>query len=48
MDIKALQRPLRDRYASDPDSAPITLSVRSAPTDQGTAADHAIERIRTW
>jgi hypothetical protein len=33
MDIKALQRPLRDRYASDPDSAPITLSVRSAPTD---------------
>ena len=33
MDIKALQRPLRDRYASDPDSAQITLSVRSAPTD---------------
>jgi uncharacterized OsmC-like protein len=33
MDIKALQRPLRDRYASDPDSAPITLTVRSAPTD---------------
>jgi hypothetical protein len=33
MDIKALQRPLRDRYASDPDSAPIALFVRRAPTD---------------
>ncbi len=33
MDIKALQRPLRDRYAFEPDSAPITLSVRSSPTD---------------
>jgi uncharacterized OsmC-like protein len=33
MDIKALQRPLRDRYEADPNSAPLTLTVRSAPTD---------------
>jgi uncharacterized OsmC-like protein len=33
MDIKALQRPLRDRYESDPDSAPLILTVRSAPSD---------------
>lgn len=33
MDIKALQRPLRERYESDPDSAPLTLTVRSAPSD---------------
>ncbi len=33
MDIKALQRPLRDRYEADPDSAPLTLTVRSAPRD---------------
>lgn len=33
MDIKALQRPLRDRYEADPASAPLTLSVRSAPSD---------------
>lgn len=33
MDIKALQRPLRERYEADPASAPLTLTVRSAPTD---------------
>jgi uncharacterized OsmC-like protein len=33
MDIKALQRPLREQYAADPGSAPLTLSVRSAPSD---------------
>ena len=33
MDIKALQRPLRERYEADPDSAPLTLTVRSAPSD---------------
>ena len=33
MDIKALQRPLRKRYEADPDSAPLTLTVRSAPSD---------------
>ena len=33
MDIKALQRPLRERYEADPVSAPLTLTVRSAPTD---------------
>jgi uncharacterized OsmC-like protein len=33
MDIKALQRPLRDRYETDPGSAPLTLTVRSAPSD---------------
>ena len=33
MDIKALQRPLRDAYEADPASAPITLRVRSAPSD---------------
>lgn len=33
MDIKALQRPLRDRYEADPTSAPLTLTVRSAPSD---------------
>lgn len=33
IDIQARQRPLRERYEADPDSAPITLSVRSAPSD---------------
>ena len=33
IDIKELQRPLRERYESDPDSAPLTLTVRSAPSD---------------
>lgn len=33
MDIKALQRPLRERYETDPGSAPLTLVVRSAPSD---------------
>ncbi|MEP7060109.1 MAG: OsmC family protein [Actinomycetota bacterium] len=33
MDIKALQRPLRDAYEADPDSAQLTLTVRSAPSD---------------
>ena len=33
MDIKALQRPLRERYEVDPASAPLTLTVRSAPSD---------------
>jgi uncharacterized OsmC-like protein len=33
MDIKALQRPLRERYEADPASAPLTLTVRSAPSD---------------
>jgi uncharacterized OsmC-like protein len=33
MDIKGLQRPLRERYAADPEHAPVTLTVRSAPTD---------------
>jgi uncharacterized OsmC-like protein len=35
MDIKALQRPLRERYEADPGSAQVTLSVRSAPSDLG-------------
>jgi uncharacterized OsmC-like protein len=33
IDIKAKQAPLRERYEADPASAPLTLSVRSAPTD---------------
>lgn len=33
MDIKALQRPLREAYEADPASAPLTLRVRSAPSD---------------
>ena len=33
IDIKELQRPLRERYEADPDSAPLTLTVRSAPSD---------------
>ena len=33
MDLRAVQRPLRARYETDPASAPITLAVRSAPTD---------------
>ena len=33
IDIKELQRPLRERYEADPDSAPRTLTVRSAPSD---------------
>ena len=33
MDIKELQRPLRERYAADPEYTPITLTVRSATTD---------------
>ena len=33
MDIKALQRPLRDRYEAEPGSAGLTLTVRSAPSD---------------
>ena len=35
IDIKALQRPLRDAYQADPASAPLTLTVRSAPSDLG-------------
>jgi uncharacterized OsmC-like protein len=33
MDIKAIQAPLRARYQADPASAPLTLRVRSAPSD---------------
>ena len=33
MDIKAIQAPLRERYQADPASAPLTLRVRSAPSD---------------
>ncbi len=33
MDIKTLQRPLREAYEADPASAPLTLRVRSAPSD---------------
>ena len=33
IDIKELQRPLHERYEADPDSAPLTLTVRSAPSD---------------
>lgn len=33
MDIKAVQAPLRERYQADPASAPLTLRVRSAPSD---------------
>ena len=33
MDIKALQRPLREAYEAAPASAPLTLRVRSAPSD---------------
>ena len=33
IDIKELQRPLRERYETDPGSAPLTLTVRSAPSD---------------
>ena len=33
MDIKALQRPLREAYEADPASAPLTLRVRSALSD---------------
>ncbi|MEA2551291.1 MAG: hypothetical protein QOE25_1060 [Actinomycetota bacterium] len=35
IDIKALQRPLRDAYQADPAGAPLTLTVRSAPSDLG-------------
>jgi uncharacterized OsmC-like protein len=33
IDIKARQAPLRERYEADPGSAPLTLTVRSAPSD---------------
>jgi uncharacterized OsmC-like protein len=33
MDIRELQRPLRERYSADPEHAPITLIVRSASSD---------------
>ena len=42
MDIKALQRPLRERYAADPEHAPVTLTVRSASSDQGDPLHCAI------
>jgi uncharacterized OsmC-like protein len=35
MDVRALQRPLRERYEKDPESAPLTLTVRSAEGDLG-------------
>jgi uncharacterized OsmC-like protein len=33
MDIRARQAPLRDRYRTDPEGAPLTLVVRSAASD---------------
>jgi uncharacterized OsmC-like protein len=35
MDIRERQRELRAGYSADPASAPLTLSVRSAPSDLG-------------
>jgi uncharacterized OsmC-like protein len=33
VDVRALQRPLRERYQDDPDAAQIELRVTSAPSD---------------
>jgi uncharacterized OsmC-like protein len=33
VNIKEIQRPIRERYASEPDSAPIRLGVRSGDSD---------------
>jgi uncharacterized OsmC-like protein len=42
MDIKELQRPLRERYTADPERAPVTLTVRSAGGDPGDPLHCAI------
>src|SRR5947208_17003173 len=32
-DVRGLQRPLRERYLSDPGSAPVVIAVRSGSSD---------------
>jgi uncharacterized OsmC-like protein len=42
MDVRAIQRPLRERYAADPERAPVTLTVRSSGGDQNDPLHSAI------
>ena len=42
MDIREIQRPLRERYAADPEGAPVTLTVRNSGGDQNDPLHCAI------
>lgn len=44
MDLRTLQRPLKERYRSDPSSSRITLSARSSQTDSPIACSVDIGR----
>src|SRR5262249_60986474 len=44
MDLKSVQRPLKDRYRSEPDSSRITLKAKGSETDVPIACSVDIGR----
>src|SRR6476660_8110641 len=45
MDLREVQRPLKERYREDPDASRITLSARGSTTDQPVTCSVDIGRM---